>query len=200
MPKMIKTVLLIICGVLLIALIVIVACNVAVMLACKEKKYEKVDTIPHREVGLLLGTCPVGHTGKPNQFFIRRIDATVALWNAGKFDKLLISGGNFPDGFNEPEEMKARLLQHGVPADIFTLDGDGFRTINSIEKTKELFDGKTVTIISQEFHNERALYLAKVKGIDAIAFNAGNTKSRRWRYQMKFRETFARVKAVFESL
>ena len=196
---MIKTLLLLICGVLLLCLIVIVACNVAVMQACKGKKYDKIDAIPHREVGLLLGTCPIGRSGNPNQFFLRRIDATVALWDAGKFDQLLISGGNFPDSFNEPEEMKTRLVERGVPADIITLDGKGFRTINSIEKTKELFDGKTVTIISQEFHNERALYLAKANDVDAIAFNAGNTKSKRWRFQMKCRETLARVKAVFET-
>ena len=197
---MIKILLITICSVLLLCLIVIVACNVAVLQACKGKKYDDTASVPHREVGLLLGTSPIGRSGNPNQFFLRRIDATVALWEAGKYDQLLISGGNFPDSFNEPEEMKARLVERGVPADIITLDGKGFRTINSIEKAKELFDGKTVTIISQEFHNERALYLAKVNGLDAIAYNAGNTNSRRWRFQMKCREALARVKAVFENL
>lgn len=196
---MIKIALIAICSILLLGLIVVLTCNVVVSQAFKGKKYDDANSIPHREVGLLLGTCPVGRTGNPNQFFLRRIDATVTLWKAGKFDKLLISGGNFPDSYNEPEEMKARLVARGVPADIITLDGEGFRTINSIKKTKELYDGKTVTIISQEFHNERALYLAKVYDVDAIAFNAGNTKSRQWRFKMKCRETFARVKAVFET-
>ncbi|MBO4820412.1 MAG: YdcF family protein [Prevotella sp.] len=200
MKKMIKVFLIIFLCVLFIAITVIVTCNVAVLQACKGKKYDNASTVPHREVGLLLGTCPVGRTGNPNQFFLRRIDATVALWKAGKFDSLLISGGNFPNSYNEPEEMKARLVERGVPADIMTLDGKGFRTINSIEKTKELFEGKTVTIISQEFHNERALYLAKTNGVDAIAFNAGNTKSRKWKFRMKCREILARVKAVFETL
>ena len=140
---MIKILLITICSVLLLCLIVIIACNVAVLQACKGKKYDDTASVPHREVGLLLGTSPIGRSGNPNQFFLRRIDATVALWEAGKYDQLLISGGNFPDSFNEPEEMKARLVERGVPADIITLDGKGFRTINSIEKTKELFDGKT---------------------------------------------------------
>lgn len=187
-------------GILAVCITGIVACNIAVLQASEGKMYDHVEAIPHREIGLLLGTCPIGRSGNPNQFFLRRIDATVSLWKAGKFDRLLISGGNFPDSFNEPEEMKTRLVERGIPDSVITLDGEGFRTINSIEKTKELFDGKTVTIISQEFHNERALYLAKAHGVDAIAFNAANTKSRRWRFQMKCRETLARVKAVLETL
>ena len=189
--------------IIVICIAVVAICNFLVLNASRGKMYSKVENVPHCEVGVLLGTSPVGRTGRPNQFFLRRIDATVALWEAGKIDRLLISGGNFEgqeNGYNEPVEMKAKLVARGVPENIITLDGDGFRTIYSIEKTKELYGNKSVIIISQEFHNERALYLAKRKGVDAVAFNAQNTLSKKWRRRMVLRETFARVKAVFENL
>ena len=155
----------------------VVTCNVMVLQAAKGKMYDRVEDVPHRRVALLLGTSPIGRNGRPNQFFLRRIDATVKLWKAGKFDRLFISGGNFEGGYNE---------------------GKGFRTIHSMENAKQMVGAGPYLIISQRFHNERALYLAKKVGLDAIAFNADNTTSKRWRIQMRIREALARVKAVFE--
>ena len=111
---------------------------------------------------------------------------------------MIISGANRPEEFNEPEEMKTALVKKGVPDSIMELDGEGFRTINSIVRAKDVYGADSILIISQEFHNERALFLAKHKGIDAVAFNAETTSSRRWRIQMKMRESLARVKAVLE--
>ena len=176
----------------------VVTCNVMVLQAAKGKMYDRVEDVPHRRVALLLGTSPIGRNGRPNQFFLRRIDATVKLWKAGKFDRLFISGGNFEGGYNEPEEMKVKLVKKGVPPSIITLDGKGFRTIHSMENAKQMVGAGPYLIISQRFHNERALYLAKKVGLDAIAFNADNTTSKRWRIQMRIREALARVKAVFE--
>ena len=176
----------------------VVTCNVMVLQAAKGKMYDRVEDVPYRRVALLLGTSPIGRNGRPNQFFLRRIDATVKLWKARKFDRLFISGGNFERGYNEPEEMKAKLVQKGLPPGIITLDGNGFRTIHSMENAKRMVGSGPYLIISQRFHNERALYLAKKTGLDAIAFNADNTSSKRWRIQMRIREALARVKAVFE--
>ena len=79
----------------------VVTCNVMVLQAAKGKMYDRVEDVPHRRVALLLGTSPIGRNGRPNQFFLRRIDATVKLWKAGKFDRLFISGGNFEGGYNK---------------------------------------------------------------------------------------------------
>ena len=96
--------------------------------------------------------------------------------------------------------MRIELLRCGVPDSIITLDGEGFRTINSVARAKEVFGADSLTIISQQFHNERALFLAKHVGVDAIAYNAANTSSRRWKLLMIGREWLARVKAVFEMI
>ena len=179
---------------------IVIGCQMAVKNAAKSRKYDDVGSTPHRKVALLLGTSPVGRSGLPNQFFLRRIEATAKLYEAGKFDRLIISGANRPEEFNEPEEMKAALVGCGVPDSIMTLDGEGFRTINSILRAKVVYGADSLIIISQEFHNERALFLAKCEGIEAVAFNAENTSSQRWRFLMFVRESLARVKAVFEVL
>lgn len=184
--------------VMLLALSVIIVCQIAVTQAAKGRLYSDLDEIPHREVGLLLGTNPKGRTGRPNQFYCRRIDATVALYEAGKVDRIIISGAKRNEDYDEPEAMKAELVLRGVPDSILFLDGEGFRTINSVVRAKEEFGVDSLTIISQRFHNERTLFLAKHMGVDAIAYNAANTSSRRWKVLMFGRECLARVKAVFE--
>ena len=186
--------------VILLALSVIIGCQIAVTQAAKGRLYSDLDEIPHREVGLLLGTNPKGRTGRPNQFYCRRIDATVALFEAGKIDRLIISGARHDSLYDEPAAMKAELLLRGIPESVITLDGEGFRTINSIDRAKEVFGSDSLTVISQQFHNERALFLAKHLGVDAIAYNADNTSSRRWKVLMFGRECLARVKAVFEMI
>ena len=107
----------------LVVLSVIIGCQIAVLNAAKGRLYADVNEIPHREVGLLLGTNPKGRTGRPNQFFLRRIDATVALYEAGKIDRLIISGAKRDDDYDEPEVMRAELVHRGIPNSILVLDG-----------------------------------------------------------------------------
>ena len=184
-----------------VGLIIVLSCQITVTNSAKGRLYSNVDAIPHRDVGLLLGTNPKGRTGCPNQFFCRRIDAAVALYEAGKVDRFIISGARYDSLlYDEPEAMRIDLLRCGIPDSILTLDSEGFRTINSIERAKEVFGADSLTIISQQFHNERTLFLMKHLGVDAIAYNAANTSSRKWKLMMIGRECLARVKAVFEMI
>ena len=195
-----KKILVFVAIMVMIGLFVVIGCQIAVTSAAKGRMYNDVKEIPHREVGLLLGTSPLGRSGRPNQFYLRRLDATVALYNAGKIDRIVISGARRGDDYDEPTEMRNDLVKRGLPDSIFVLDGEGHRTISSIVRTKEVLAEDSVTIISQKFHNERALFLARHNEIDAIAFNAENTSSRRWRLMMVLRESLARVKAVAEAV
>ena len=181
-----------------IGLFVVIACQIVVKHAAKGRLYDDVNEIPHREVGLLLGTNPLGRSGRPNQFYLRRIDATVAMYEACKVDRIIISGARRGDAYDETAAMREALVDRGVPDSILVLDGEGFRTIASIKRAKEVFGVDSLTIISQQFHNERALFMARHYGIDAIAYNAANTSSRKWKIIMAGRECLSRVKAVFE--
>ena len=199
MPKMKKTLkrsLWVIMAIMVAGLAVVAGCELAVYSASKGRVYSDVDEIPHREVGLLLGTNPKGRRGGANMFYNYRIDAAVELYEAGKVDRILISGAKKGAGYDEPQAMCEALVVRGVPDSILVLDGQGFHTIESIVRAKEVYEVDSLTVISQEFHNRRSLYMAKHNGMDAIAFNAANTTVLRWRVIMFLRERASRVKAV----
>lgn len=177
-------------------------CNQTVVNNARGKAFSEIDSIRYNKVGLLLGTTPQARFDRiTNYFFIYRIDAAEHLYKAGKIEKILISGDeNSLDGVNEPECMRDSLVARGVPASAIILDGKGYRTINSIVNANKVFGLKSFTIISQEFHNERALYQAEHLGLDVEnlqAYNAKMPKSRR-AYLTTIREYFARVKMFWD--
>ena len=179
-------------------------CNQIVVNNAEGKAFSDIDSIKYNKVGLLLGTTPQARITKvKNYFFIYRLDAAEQLYRAGKIEKILISGDeNSLDGVNEPECMKDSLVARGIPASAIILDGKGYRTINSIVNANKVFGLKSFTIISQEFHNERALYQAEHLGLDVEnlqAYNAKMPKSRR-AYLTTIREYFARVKMFWDLL
>jgi SanA protein len=194
--KTLKRFLWVIMAIMVAGLAVVAVCEISVCNASKGRVYSDVEEIPHREVGLLLGTSPKGRRGGANSFYYHRIDAAVALYEAGKVDRFIISGAKTGPDYDEPQAMREALTVRGVPDSILILDGQGFHTIESIVRAKEVFEVDSVTIISQEFHNKRSLYMAKHNGLDAIAYNAANTTILRWRIIMLLREHASRVKAV----
>ncbi len=183
---------------LAICLIGIIICNYIVNAAAKGRTFSQAANVTHRHYALLLGTNPKSKNGRINSFYFNRIEATVRLYQAGKFDHLIISGAADDEGYDEPQSMRADLMARGVPDSIMTLDGKGFRTINSIERAKNDFGVDSMIVISQEFHNKRAIYQAQHYGIDAIGFNADDSPFLYWRVKNHLREYLARVKVVFE--
>lgn len=134
--------------------------------------YSSTAEIPHRRVGLVLGCSRRLGGGYPNPFFDSRIRAATELFHAGKVDYLLVSGDNHTRGYDEATAMRDDLLQAGVPADRIYSDCAGFRTLDSMVRARDVFGIKDITVISQGFHNQRALFLAEHNGLDAIGYNA----------------------------
>lgn len=197
-------------GVFTIAIVVVVClalmliCNQIVVNNAEGKTSSEIDSIKYNEVGLLLGTPPKARITKvKNYFFIYRLDAAEQLYRAGKIEKILISGDeNSLDGVNEPECMRDSLVARGVPANDIIMDGKGYRTINSVVNANKVFGLKSFTIISQQFHNERAIYQAEHLGLDIEniqAYNAEMPKARR-AFITTIREYFARVKMFWDLL
>jgi SanA protein len=160
--------------------------------------YESPDSVPYRQVGLLLGTSPRDLTGSPNPYFTERIHAAATLYEHKKIDYLLVSGDNEHRSYNEPEQMRAALISAGVPKSAIVLDYAGFRTLDSVVRASAVFRQTSVTIISQEFHNRRALYIADRYGLDAIAFSAPLGRDH-MHLRLTFREALARCLAVIDS-
>lgn len=177
----------------------VLICDRRVEAVAVGRHYDDVNRIPHHNVGLLLGTSKYTIFGRDNEYYQRRIEAAYELYSKGKIDTILISGDNSKKDYNEPETMMADLVALGVPKDRFVLDYAGFRTLDSVVRAKNVFGRDSVTIISQEFHNVRALYLAENVGVDAIAFNALYPIYRK-SVKIIIREKLARVKVVLDVL
>ena len=157
----------------------IMLCHYIVVWNANGKIYTKIEDIPASDIGLLLGTPPqTRYGGMSNSFFNYRIDAAEALYKAGKIGYLLISGDdNSLNGLNEVQCVKDSLIIRGIPASVIFLDGKGLRTFDSVVRTSTLFGVKSFTVISQKFHNERAIYLAEHLNLDIEKVQAFNAKS-----------------------
>ena len=134
--------------------------------------YSSIDSIPHNHCGLVLGTSKYIWNGKKNTYYSNRIKAAVDLYTNKKIDYIIVSGDNRNVNYNEPITMYNDLILAGIPQERIILDYAGFRTLDSVVRAKEIFGQSQFTIISQSFHNQRALYIARERGIEAIAFNA----------------------------
>jgi SanA protein len=180
-----------------LSLISILWANSTINKQTENKIFTETVSIPENNVGLLLGTSKILKNGKPNQYFENRISATVQLYKAGKIKNIVISGDNSRKDYNEPEDMKNELIKRGIPETQIYLDYAGFRTYDSVYRMKEIFGQDKFTIISQEFHNQRAVYIANALKIDAIGFNAKDVNAYNG-FKTKVREKFARVKVFID--
>ena len=194
MKKIIRIILLL----CIIGIAVVAWCSHIVEKSSRGKIFNDVKEIPYNDVGLLLGTNPIGRTGRPNVYYLNRIQATADLYKAGKIKVVLISGDNHHRSYNEPERMKNDLVAKGIPDNCIVLDYAGFRTYDSMVRAQKVFGQNSITIISQEFHNQRAVYICQGIGLDAVAYNAKNVGSRKWKVFMFLRENLARCKAVLD--
>jgi SanA protein len=154
-------------------------------------------TIPSSNVGLVLGTVRQLKNGSPNLYFSYRIEAAARLFKLGKVKHFIVSGDNHLEGYDEPEDMRKALIEAGVPDSCISLDYAGFRTLDSIIRCREIFGQKSILIISQQFHNERAIFLARENKIEAVAFNARDV-TRYYGIRTRMREYLARVKACMD--
>ena len=167
-------------------LIIILSCYLSVCINAKGKTFNDIQDIPFNEVGLLLGTSPVTSNGEHNYYFDERIKATATL-------RIIASGGDYSSngGCNELTAMRDSLIKQGVSDSLISLDYQGTRTLHSITKIKNL---GSITIISQNYHNERAIYLAEHYGLQAVAYNAAMPNIAKKKIRNISREFLARVK------
>ncbi len=171
-------------------------CNHWVISSTRSQVYKNIDSIPFRKVGLILGTNKSWH-GEENPFFKYRIEAAVALFKAGKIKHIIVSGDNHLSYYDESKDMEVALVKLGVPDSCITPDYAGFRTFDSMVRCLEVFGQDSVTVISQESHNERALFIANYYRMHAIAFSA-NSPTRKFSFYTDVREYFAKCKAVMD--
>jgi SanA protein len=161
------------------------------------RTYNDTDALPYFEVGLVLGTSRYTIGGGENSYFTNRMLAAQEAYHTGKINHLLLSGDNRHRSYNEPQEMQKALLGFFVPPDAMTLDYAGFRTFDSVIRAKKVFQQDRLVVISQQFHNERAIAIGKFYDIDMIGLNAADLPIGMG-LRLQLRELGARLKLVFD--
>lgn len=182
-----------------IVVIIMILIDISVTLKAKSFIFESTKNLKCNRVGLVLGSGKYSSHGTLNLYYKYRLEAAILLFNTGKVEYLLISGDNGRIDYDEPTDFKNDLVKRGIPASKIYLDYAGFRTLDSIVRAKEIFGLSKFTIISQKFHNERALFLAQHYDLEAVAFNAKDIKGR-YGVKTKLREYLARTKAAIDIL
>ncbi len=184
---------------IVLVLLSVIACNIIVTNSSKGKIFDDVESIPARKVGLLLGTGKYLENGFLNLYYKYRIDAAADLYHAKKIKYIIISGDNSREDYDEPTDMRTDLIARGVDSTAIYLDYAGFRTFDSMVRVKQIFSQDTITVISQQFHNERAIYIGRQEDIHAIGFNARDVESNAG-FKVQLREKLARVKLFLDYL
>ena len=178
-------------------LLLVLLFNYKVKHDVKESMYDNITETPSKKVGLLLGTAKYVKGGWINLYYTHRITAAVELYKAGKIEYILISGDNGRESYDEPTLMKEDLMAAGIPESAIYLDYAGFRTLDSVVRCKIIFGELDILVISQQFHNERAVYIARARGIQAVGYNAQDVNAK-YGFKTRIREYLARTKMFLD--
>lgn len=171
--------------------LLILYANLAAKRAGQGLLFDSVEDVPPHSVALVFGTSDkIGD--RENLYFTHRIDAAVELWEAGKVECLLVSGDNREKYYNEPDKMREALIKRGVPKEKIVRDFAGLRTLDSVVRAKEVFRAPSVILVSQKFHNERAAYIARARGLEFAGYNAKDVTANAG-LRTRLREIAARV-------
>jgi len=159
----------------------------------RERIYFDPDLVPPRDVAIVLGTSPTTQ-GRSNLFFESRMNACADLWNRGKVRHFIVSGDNGRKTYDEPTAMRDALISRAVPASAITLDYAGFRTLDTMARAVAVFGQRKVTVITDDFHLPRSLFLAEAHGLDAIGFG-GRPVLVKYSKKTRTREVASRIAA-----
>ncbi|QLB16024.1 hypothetical protein A6B39_05010 [Mannheimia granulomatis] len=187
----------IIVGLNLFAILALLMIDALTSYIVRDKVYTNIELLPHREYAVVLGTAKFYTKDVINEYYKYRLDTAAELIKDEKVDKLLLSGDNKTPYYNEPKTMTVDLLKMGIATQKIKQDYAGYRTFDSIIRAKEVYKLPPFTIVSQKFHCERALLIAKFRDIDAICYAA---KYPEGAYQVRVREILARAAMMLSLL
>ena len=179
-------------AVIVLPIITLVLADRTCQNAAAGRIFRSTETIPTNDVALVLGTAKKTSRGNPNLHFNQRIEAAAALFKSGKVRHLLVSGDNSVKNYDEPTDMRDALVEAGVPKDAISCDYAGLRTLDSVVRAKTVFGLTNFTIVTEEFHCPRSVWIARRHGLNVVAFAAPDL-SARWSARVKMREALARV-------
>lgn len=178
-----------------ITLVFIVLCNLVIIGYGHYRSTGDAETIAEAKPVLVLGTRKRLLSGKGNNlYYTYRIDAAVQLWRLNKAAYFIVSGDRAGEHYDETRDIQADLVSFGVPLEKILLDTAGYRTLDSMLRIREMYHTRELVIISQAFHVQRALLLARFYGMQAIGFAAKGSATT----GMLIREFFSKPKVILD--
>lgn len=162
----------------------------------RDRLFCRIEEVPPRKVAIIFGAA-VYPGGRLSHILEDRVQTGVELYQAGKVQKLLMTGDNRHQNYNEPVAMKREAIRRGVPPQDITVDYAGFRTYDSCYRARDIFGLREAILVTQRFHLPRALYTARKLGLDAVGIAADRRPYlKRWQYAA--REQLALLRAWWE--
>lgn len=156
------------------------------------------DTAPTSDVALVFGAA-VYADGRLSPVLRDRMDTAIALFEAGKVNRILVSGDNRADHYDEPGAMRDYAVGRGVPATAVQPDQAGLRTYDTCYRAREIFQLDQAILVTQAFHLPRALFTCRQLGLDAVGVVADQRPYRGARWY-EIRETAATMRALWDVL
>jgi SanA protein len=151
--------------------------------------------VSHAQTAIVLGAF-VSPRGELCPMLEDRVETAIQLFKAGKVDSLLMTGDHGKVDYDEANAMKRYAVKKGVPADKIFTDHAGFNTYDSMVRARQVFGVETAVVVTNGFHLERAVFLARTQGIKAEGVVAD---LRPYTYYYGHREFLARCKAVLNT-
>jgi SanA protein len=195
--KIMKTVIRIGIRLTLIGAVLTTLIRIIFLLNASPQTFSKED-VPVKRVAIVFG-AQVRRNGTPSVVLRDRVETAVELYKSGKVEKLLMSGDNRFEDYNEPEAMRQYALTLGMPDDDIVLDYAGRRTYDTCYRAKEIFGVDSAVLVTQGFHMPRSLFLCRAFGIDAVGVESENYYYlKRSRLIWNTREILATVQSVLD--
>ncbi len=133
------------------------------------------ENAPTTDVAIVLGASVV--RGAPSPVLAARADEAIVLYRGGKVSKILVSGDSGTLSHDEVTPVREYLLAAGIPSEDIFLDHAGFDTYSSMYRAHSVFEVQSVTVVTQDFHMPRSLWIARHIGLPAHGVVAGNRGS-----------------------
>lgn len=151
---------------------------------------------PARRAAIVFG-AGLRRDGGPTPVLRDRVKTAAQLYFDGKVEKLLMSGDNSRESYNEPQAMRDYAVSLGVPAGAIVLDYAGRRTYDTCYRAKAIFGLEDAILVTQAFHLPRALYTCNNLGVKAVGVPADlGTYGAEWFWRV--RELPATLQAMLD--
>lgn len=149
--------------VLILAILVFGVPRLITAVTSRGKVFQPTE-VPQSRAAVVFGAGLL-HDGTPSPVLKDRVATAVGLYQAGKVEKILMSGDNRFVDYNEPAAMKEYAISMGVPEDAIVLDYAGRRTYDTCYRAKEIFGLQEAILVTQRYHLPRALFTCQGMGI-----------------------------------